>query len=159
MLERAVAELQVKARSPQGDAGITDTHEETEDFWILEGLRRREPRGAVAFAGHVQLDGGSVQWQWGRAADDLLVAEWESGSARIEALAHPVRLHLLQRVLAGAGTTGELRETEELGTTGQLHHHLRILVAAGWLESPARGRYRVPSVRVIPLLAVMSAVL
>ena len=44
-----------------------------------------------------------------------------------------------------------------LGTTGQLHHHLRALVAAGWLASTGRGSWQVPASRVIPLLVVVIA--
>lgn len=45
----------------------------------------------------------------------------------------------------------------DIGYTGQLHHHLRQLVAAGWLQSAGRGRYRVPAQRVVPLLAIVAA--
>jgi len=60
-------------------------------------------------------------------------------------------------VLNGAATTAELAEDETLGTTGQLHHHLRALVAAGWLTSAGRGRWTIPGPRVVPLLVVVVA--
>jgi hypothetical protein len=69
----------------------------------------------------------------------------------------PVRLRLLQQVLSGRTSTAELAADESLGTTGQLHHHLRALVAAGWLTSTGRGSWRVPTPRVIPLLVVVVA--
>ncbi len=43
------------------------------------------------------------------------------------------------------------------GTSGQLYHHLRQLVAAGWLRTAGRGRYEVPPARVVPLLVVLAA--
>lgn len=128
-----------------------------EPYWILRGLQEKAPRGVVAFAGHVGEPAGPVEWQWERPTDELLDQDWGPATGALEALAHPVRLHLLQRVLNGAHTTAGLATTEELGTTGQLHHHLRTLVSAGWLESPARGKYRVPGQRIIPLLVIISA--
>ena len=41
--------------------------------------------------------------------------------------------------------------------THQLHHHLRQLVAAGWLASTRRGHYEVPAARVVPLLVTVLA--
>ena len=69
----------------------------------------------------------------------------------LDALSHPVRLRLLQRVLnSGTATTAELAEDDSLGTTGQLHHHLRALVAAGWLPRPAAAAGAITGPRVIP---------
>lgn len=125
--------------------------------WVLAGLERRHPEGAVVFAGSAPTPDGSVEWQWGRLSEELIEHDWEPAAARIEALGHPVRLRLLQRVLTGTTTTAALAETDGLGTTGQLHHHLRTLIASGWLRSTARGRYSIPPERVIPLLAIISA--
>jgi hypothetical protein len=68
-----------------------------------------------------------------------------------------VRLRLLRRVLGGARSTAELADDKELGTTGQLYHHLRQLAATGWLRSTGRGRYAVPGERVVPLLVILTA--
>jgi hypothetical protein len=46
---------------------------------------------------------------------------------------------------------------EGLGTSGQLYHHLRQLIGAGWLVQTARGHYTVPGDRVIPLLVLLTA--
>ena len=55
--------------------------------------------------------------------------------------------------------TAELADDPSLGTTGQLHHHLRALVAGGWLVSVGRAQWAVPPPRVIPLLAILAATL
>jgi hypothetical protein len=144
-LEAAVARLQSERAEPtppdpDGNAAL----------WVLDGLRRRFPDGAVVFAGDVPLASGErYEWQWGRRVDDLVASE------AITALAHPVRLRLLQRILTGPGTTADLSDDEGLGTTGQLYHHLRHLVSAGWLKSSGRGRYAVPGDRVVPLLVIL----
>jgi hypothetical protein len=142
-------------RPPAGEpVGVRDR------FWALEGLKERLPAGdgAVLFCGVVPTPGGGwYEWQWGTGTGELLGSDWSQRSAGLAALGHPVRLGLLRQVLSGAGTVAELQERAELGTSGQLYHHLRQLVNAGWLQAAARGRYAVPADRVVPLLVVLAA--
>jgi hypothetical protein len=129
-------------------------------FWALDGLKQRLPAestGAVLYTGTVRVAGRSYDWQYGREVDDLLAGDWAELPGILSALGHPVRLRLLREILTGRQGTAELADIEELGTTGQLHHHLRQLTAAGWLHSTARGRYAVPADRVVPLLAILTA--
>jgi hypothetical protein len=129
-------------------------------FWALEGLKERLAAGdgAVLFAGVVPTPtGGWYEWQWGSGTDELLQDDWSHLSPALAALGHPVRLLLLRQVLSGAGTVAELQQRGELGTSGQLYHHLRQLANAGWLRVVARGRYAVPPDRVVPLLVVLAA--
>ncbi|RAY13897.1 ArsR family transcriptional regulator [Actinomadura craniellae] len=132
---------------------------EAEVFWALEGLKERTPTpGAVLFTGAVTLPTGErAEWQQGHGLAELLEDDWSQAASTLTALGHPVRLLLLREVLHGTGTAAELAEHERLGTTGQLYHHLRQLVAAGWLRTTARGRYAVPTERVVPLLAMLAA--
>ena len=126
-------------------------------FWALEGLKVHSP-DAVLFTGSVTLPTGErYEWQMTRPAQELLDDDWSQQIATLSALAHPVRLLLLREVLHGARSNAELSAHEQLGTTGQLYHHLRQLVAAGWLRNTARGQYEVPGERVVPLLAVLAA--
>lgn len=164
-LEQAVARLQGELASSAANASGTtgrDSAEEarsggTDDrFWMLEELKRQVPQGAVGFAGHVDAAAGRAEWQWARTTDDLLEAEWDDAATPLAALGHPVRLRLLHLVLSGVTSTSELAEAEGLGTTGQLHHHLRTLVSGGWLTSTGRGRYGVPPARVVPLLVIIA---
>lgn len=149
-LEEAVARLDRPAPSSAGeDAGL--------DLWLVDGLRARHPDGAVAFGGTVAVGKGEAVWQWGSDAGSLREADWSSAAGVLDALGHPVRLRLLQRVLNGTTGTADLALDEALGTTGQLHHHLRALVAAGWLQSVGRGTWTIPAPRVVPLLVVVSA--
>lgn len=157
-LEAAVARLidGGRAFAEPGDGG-DEALRAGGDFWLLEELLRRHSGGALAYGGHAQLPAGPVRWQIGVDPDVLLDSDWDAQSTRLAALAHPVRLRLLQLVLSGRTTTAELADDDELGTTGQLHHHLRPLVAAGWLASAGRGRYTVPAARVVPLLLIVAA--
>lgn len=90
-------------------------------------------------------------------ADEVLDVAWSPVAARLAALAHPVRLELLRHVLHGARTTGQLAALEIVGTTGQLYHHVKPLISAGWLRQTGRGRYAVPDERVAALLTIISA--
>ena len=109
-------------------------------------------------AGVVPLPTGERYiWQYGRTSEELLAASWAELSKAIGALGHPVRLRLLQRILTGTRSVADLQADDELGTTGQLYHHLRQLIAGGWLSQTARGHYTVPGNRVIPLLVVLLA--
>ena len=83
--------------------------------------------------------------------------DWDAAVPIFDALSHPVRLRLLQQVLNGTTATADLAQGTEMGTTGQLHHHLRALTAAGWLTSTGRGQWTVPPPRVIPLLVLITA--
>lgn len=150
-VERLLAE---RAEAPPAEAGGTDP----DAFWVLEGLRRRHPDEAIVFAGTATVGKGEAAWQWGASTQALRESDWNDAAAVFEALAHPVRLHLLQRVLNGTTATSGLAADDTLGTTGQLHHHLRILAAAGWLHSVGRGQWNIPPHRAIPLLtAVLTA--
>ena len=126
-------------------------------FWLLDQLQARHPEGAIIFGGTLAGARGELAWQWGVGTDQLCEQDWSPAAARLDALSHPVRLGLLQRVLNGTGGTAELADDPSLGTTGQLHHHLRALVAGGWLVSVGRAQWAVPPPRVVPLLAVLAA--
>lgn len=126
-------------------------------FWALVGLRARTPPpGGVMIVGDVTLPhGGTVSWQEGHGTDDLLDDEWDGAAESLAALGHPTRLALLRHVLRGVGSARELGEIDGMGTSGQVYHHLRQLVAAGWLRS-RNSRYEVPADRILPLLALVA---
>jgi hypothetical protein len=136
----------------------------TERFWALDGLAGEAaalPGGAVVYAGQVHLPSGEqYSWQRTHAAEEARGDEASDGAAStaLGALAHPVRLRLLREVLSGTTTTAALAALPGLGTTGQLHHHLRQLTSASWLRTTARGSYGVPAERVVPLHVVLAAV-
>lgn len=171
-LERRVAALEALVAgptpdvAPAGDAAPgTDAPPGT--FWALDGLRPHATgSGAVVYAGTVRTGAGEVEWQFGHAVDDLLGAPEQVGpdepglsvvAARLAALGHPARLAILAAVLRGHDRTSDLADLLDLGTTGQVYHHVKALTAAGWLRTVARGRVAVPAERVVPLLVAMGA--
>ncbi|MFI8188307.1 ArsR/SmtB family transcription factor [Streptomyces sp. NPDC085946] len=154
-LERRLAALEAAERpAPRPDEG---------DFWALEGWRARlaelgEADGGVLFTGAVRLPTGEqYAWQEGTLTGDLLDGDWQPAADAFAALGHPVRLRLLREILDGRRTAAELAGLDEVGTTGQIYHHLRHLTGTGWLHTTGRGRYEVPPGRVVPLLVALSA--
>ena len=128
-------------------------------YWVLTGLDERHPDDdVVLFAGTFPVgDGGGYRWQFGLPTASILDGDFADAAPALSALAHPVRLTLLQAVLAGTHQTAELSALPGIGTSGQVNHHLNQLAAAGWLRSPRRGRWEVPGERTIPLLALLMA--
>lgn len=161
-VERRLAALE--ARLAENDPVDAPPADQDDRFWALSGLKDRAgERGAVVFAGALTTeDGAGYEWQHGMLADDLLgeladADDMTQFTDVLAALAQPVRLRLLLAVLNGRHTSAELGSIDGSGTTGQLYHHLRQLVAAGWLRSAGRGQYQIPPERVIPLLVALAA--
>ena len=158
-LEAEVARLVSASPTVADRPGTRPVDVDPATFWALTGLRERLPEpGGVLFTGTVTLPTGEhVEWQEGRATDALLDEDWAGPADTLGALGHPVRLAVLRAVLGGVRSTAALAELEGIGTPGQLHHHLRPLLAAGWLRTVGRGRYEVPATRVVRLLTVLAA--
>ncbi|MEU9994794.1 ArsR/SmtB family transcription factor [Streptomyces sp. NPDC048370] len=163
-LEERVAELERRmAELERADRPAPEISDGT--FWALEGLKAeiagsgaQGEDGAVLFTGSVRLPTQErYEWQFGAFTERLLDEDWAENAESFAALGHPVRLRLLREVLGGRRTAAELAELEEIGTTGQIYHHLRQLTGAGWLHTTGRGRYEVPGARVVPLLVVLTA--
>ncbi|MEU4625628.1 winged helix-turn-helix domain-containing protein [Actinoplanes sp. NPDC023801] len=151
-LERRVAELEKQAARP-----IPAALPDPDLFWALQGLLERvDAPGAAMITGHVTLpDGRAARWQESAGTADLLDDDWSQHVAALAALAHPVRIRLLRHVLNGACTAQDLTRIDGMGTSGQVYHHLRQLVAAGWLHTIGGGRYEVPVARIVPLLTTI----
>ena len=141
-----------------GAAAAAAPHSPDDPYWVLTGMRERYPDDdVVLYAGTFATGDGGYRWQYGLPTATILDGDFADGAPALSALAHPVRLTLLQAVLAGTHQTAELSALPGLGTSGQVYHHLNQLAAAGWLRSPRRGRWEVPGERTIPLLALVMA--
>lgn len=160
-LRGELAELRADVSAIRGGPGAPAPAKATE-FWAVERLEDTVPEehnGAVIFAGTMTPPGSErpVAWQWARTGEDLTDRDWSPAAHRLSALAHPVRLALLQEIFRGRRTVAKLAEGDDFGTTGQIYHHIGQLSAAGWLTTGKRGQYLVPPERVIPLLTLISA--
>lgn len=150
-------------RDTKQRASVSVAVPDEEQFWALHGLQARRADhpstadGAVMIVGSLTLpDGAPVTWQQSIGSGGLLETDWSDFAGAFSALGHPGRLELIRHILSGVRSTAELSEIASLGTTGKLHHHLRQLVAAGWVRQSGRGSYEVPAARVVPLLACLT---
>ncbi|GGZ24780.1 ArsR/SmtB family transcription factor [Streptomyces poonensis] len=162
-LEERVAELERRLAALEEDARRSSPSLDEGDFWALNGLKEQfaglgATDGGVLFTGAVRLPTGErYDWQHGALTGDLVDGDWTAAAESFAALGHPVRLRLLREILGGRRTAASLAELDEVGTTGQIYHHLRQLTGAGWLHTTGRGRHEVPPGRVVPLLVALSA--
>ncbi|MFJ4650748.1 ArsR/SmtB family transcription factor [Nocardia sp. NPDC088792] len=113
----------------------------------------------IMFSGSVHLPTNErYEWQAHFATDDLLTdARDDEVATCLAALGNTVRLQLIREIIGGRRTVTELTEVDGLGTSGQIYHHLRQLVAAGWLRTAGRGRFEVPPARLVPLLVALAS--
>ncbi|WP_151478952.1 ArsR/SmtB family transcription factor [Streptomyces albicerus] len=156
-LEQRVAELERRLDALESKPSV---HVGDGDFWALEGLKEQLAHvadGGVLFTGAVRLPTEErYEWQYGMLTEQLLDADWSEAAEAFAALGHAMRLRLLREILGGRRTATELTELDDVGTSGQIYHHLRQLTAAGWLQSAGRGRYVIPAGRVVPLLVALA---
>ncbi|MDN5822684.1 MAG: helix-turn-helix domain-containing protein [Brachybacterium sp.] len=133
--------------------------EHAEDpFWALNSLKEHCPApGAVVFAGAVEVGAGHLDYQWGRPTEHLLATDWAEHAETVAALGHPLRLAMLRRLLDGEHTVAQLVDELELASTGVAYHHLSALQGGGWVTTPRRGSWALATPRVVPLLAIITA--
>ncbi len=76
----------------------------------------------------------------------------------LAALGHPLRAAMVRRLAeSGPATTAELQAAAELGSTGQLYHHLKSLTGCGLVEQDKRGSYRLRPQATVPALVLLTA--
>ncbi len=164
-LQSRVDALEAAGAAPGGAPGPAMP---AEPWWLLDrlarntgpGFARDDVQGSVAYGGRVRAPGtGELVWQLEHAVPDLVDADLGAVAAVLAALGHPLRLEILRRLLLGARTLAELQEIPSTGTSGQLHHHLKELRAAGLVASQRRNHYAIAADRVVPLLIIVAAAL
>ena len=157
-LAARLARIEQRLAALEGRATADPVTADPEAFWALRQLRElASDAGAVLFTGTVDVSGGErYEWQQTFPVEGLVESDWTLQAPILAALAHPARLQLLREVLRGSRSAADLQAVEGIESTGQLYHHVRQLVAAGWLRTAARAQYTVPPERVVPLLVIMA---
>ena len=154
LAERESPAVPVPAISP-ADAGLVD---------LLRGRRggpyeQGKRRGAVLYAGALEVEGREYLWEMERPLPGLLAVKAEAIAALLSSLASPQRLQLLRALLGGPKSSQELQEALGISSPGQLYHHLKELTAAGIVEQRDRSAYQLSARRVVPFLAIVAAAL
>ncbi|WP_433629981.1 ArsR/SmtB family transcription factor [Nocardia sp. CA-120079] len=140
---------QASGSAAQGGWALRRLHEE----FANADLRN----GGVMFAGSGALPSTEqFDWQVQFSTDDIVGYDWDDAAECLAALGSPVRLRILREILRGSRTAAELTELGEVGTSGEIYHHLRQLAATGWLHTVGHGHFEVPPNRVVPLLVALA---
>lgn len=119
-----------------------------------------EVRGSVHYSGQLASNERSVRWEpQERQLQDVLQTNSEKAAKVLAALGHEMRLDILMEIMKEPLTGIELVERLNMGTTGQLYHHLKALAGADLLTQEERGgRYVISNGRTLPLVLLLAAV-
>lgn len=116
-------------------------------------------RGALHYAGSFRQGDTLLKWEpQAREADALLEFDSERAAKILAALGHKQRLDILRALLVQPQTGAALVEQLQMGTTGQLYHHIKALAGADLLRQEERGGlYAVQPQRLLPILLLLAA--
>jgi transposase/biotin operon repressor len=135
-------------------------------FWLLDRLARNTGpgytcggvSGSIGYGVVTRMPSTDGLWWAGEFnLPDILDSDLPSAAVVLAALGHPLRLRLLRELLLGASTIEELQRIDGIGSSGQLHHHLRELRGAGFVVSAKRNHYAVPGDQIAYYLVMIAA--
>lgn len=124
---------------------------------VLDGAVDAPVEGRVVYSGIGPWRDTAVAFQMERSWTDVLAVDADAIGRVIAALASPIRVRIISALVGGPAGTSDLAERVDAGTSGQLFHHLKELLAVGVVYQPQRGVYELRAQHVLPLLAVLSA--
>lgn len=152
-VERLVRQMDGVQRKPATEGDLARLAMET---FLQSGDTEH---GAVYFSGYYRSGQQTVRCEvQERKSDELLGLHRGKAAKVIAALGHKQRLDLMLEVWDEPLTGAELVERLNMGTTGQLYHHLKALSGADLLTQEERGgRYTIPVHRRFPILLLLSA--
>lgn len=115
--------------------------------------------GYVYYAGQYEANGQLLRWEpKERQLEQLIRIGTEKIGKVLSALGSKPRLDIITAILMEPLTGSAIVEKLNMGTTGQLYHHLKALQGADLLAQDKSGRYTLPDHRKLPLLLLLSAV-
>lgn len=126
---------------------------------ITERSNGEEELGGIFYSGQYRGEKWRHRWEpQARPVEQLLALDGDKAAKVLAALGHKQRLDILRSVLKGPLSGSELVERLNMGTTGQLYHHIKALLGADLLVQEERGgMYSLPSHRALPLLLLLAA--
>ncbi len=114
--------------------------------------------GTVYYSGRYEGKGRAFRWMpQERQMEGLLRLNTDKASKVLSALGHKQRLDILRAVVNEPLSGAALVERLNMGTTGQLYHHLKALLGADLLVQEPGGGYTLPGHRMLPLLLLLAA--
>ena len=161
MVERLGREVEELKRMLVGRGEVLPSPINSELIEALLGIFRGqfgvEGRGGVAFVGSVEWSEGVVKKSFFSAipVSDVHFMDPVRLAEMAAPLSNENRVRILQLLLDGPKSSSELSSITGL-EGGQLYHHLKELMFAGFIGSVERGKYRLTE-RGLMALRVLSA--
>ncbi|NHN28577.1 ArsR family transcriptional regulator [Paenibacillus sp. S3N08] len=135
--------------------------EASKKAFVMDDLTpdKEQNEGNIYYSG--QYRNGHIKYKWDAKEQPirgLLNLDGEKMAKILSALGNKQRLDILRSVIKGPVAGTELVEKLNMGTTGQLYHHIKALMGADLLVQEERGgSYSLPSHRVLPVLLLLAA--
>ncbi|MGZ9585760.1 ATP-binding protein [Paenibacillus marinisediminis] len=129
-----------------------DTHSDHS----LEPAEQQE--SVVYYSGQYRSEKSHYRWEsQARTLHQLLEQDGEKMARVLGALGHKQRVDILRSLMIQPMSGPELVERLNMGTTGQLYHHIKALIGADLLLQEERGgKYAVTAHRALPLLLLFT---
>ncbi|UVI29985.1 ATP-binding protein [Paenibacillus spongiae] len=156
--------LQVRQLTGAADTGAIRAASARQDlpaaaYTPAETDKSSSSSGELYYSGHYNQDNARFRWEpKSRSVNQILSTDGEKAAKVVGALGHKQRLDIIRTILQEPMSGAELVERLNMGTTGQLYHHLKALLGADLLQQDDRGgRYSIPRHRTLPLLLLLAA--
>jgi DNA gyrase subunit B len=162
-VKAGLTELQQLVRQwVHASPGKTSPHADVTETGMMVAAQLQErpgEAGGIFYSGQYRGEKWGYRWEpQERRVSELLGLDGDKVAKVLSALGHKQRLDILRSVLTEPLTGAELVERLNMGTTGQLYHHIKALLSANLLVQEERGgRYSLPGHRALPLLLLLSA--
>ncbi|WP_166238998.1 ATP-binding protein [Paenibacillus turpanensis] len=157
-IKQQLAELQRLVLQKQEAASPASTRMQS-SLTVTEDMNKSAGLGTLYYSGQVQIQDTTLRCEpQEKQVTELLTLHSDKAAKALSALAHKQRLDIIRAVLVEPLTGAELVEKLQMGTTGQLYHHVKALLGADLLHQEDGGRYAVPRKRAFSLLLLLASV-
>ncbi|TYS41898.1 ArsR family transcriptional regulator [Bacillus infantis] len=114
---------------------------------------------SISYSGTITTDEGRRKWKPASKTLGEVLAPDSGGLANIlSSLGHKQRIEIIKSLLQEPKNAAELVRELEMGTTGQLYHHMKPLLHAGIIEQKERGgSYSITADKILPILLQLAA--
>ena len=113
-------------------------------------------QGTLSYTGTIQLAGRPFRFQQRLPAQSLFEVAPEVLSQIFAAFSIPHRVIILRTLCERSCTAQQLQEVLGMGSSGQLYHHLKELLATGLITQRERSSvYTIDPPKVIPICAAL----
>jgi len=114
--------------------------------------------GFIQHAGYYSSGERGYMWEYTPVATETLLSLDDEEVAKVlAALGNKQRLAIVKAILKQPASAAELVERLDMGTTGQVYHHLKALQTTGLITQEERGVYAFRGPRVSGLLLMLAA--